>query len=596
MGSKGSLAYTVLVCKTGPYVVPQTSLVPRRERWYNPPYSFSLVLQNGRIRKLLLEAKDTKVSRINLIGLPGGSDAFELAAKFCYGVNIKITISNVVLLRCATRFMEITEYTSKKNLEIRTKVFLKDAVFPNISNSISILHRCETLLPVSEEVNLVSRLINAIANNACKEQLTSGLSKLEYNFLPKPVQCVDSETPSDQTEKTKDHCRNNSWLTTNTIQDKRSVNGFFSSLLKSAIAASTSCKSDLERRIEVVLDLNLTTSKYIALAGLLPDYAHLVYNGLYRAVDIFLKVTTYEKDHSCSVDFITSDHRNAISKVICDYILELMHGSSNVIRLNFVVDEMKRKYGIIISYNKGGRAIQHAYTVIRGTAKEKYNRLPSYIHIMKVNNPGTYTNIKRDDENRYEVAIGEKVRRLSSYSVCLYSASGDNCLDEHIFLQDTSGWMSIILWGIRKLMNYIKDKYARRGEGQIDNRQILVGLCDSSALRRHSISQLSNSSGPPRLWRVAVAPEIGFLSSNYQFRLAFIKEKPFMPPRRTNINAQEYEVRPTHGMRTHNRAHTSEPVPTLRVPPVLTSPPRAPWTNVNRPPTTQRDISNAEFR
>ncbi|PHT54811.1 BTB/POZ domain-containing protein SETH6 [Capsicum baccatum] len=130
---------------------------------------FPLVLRSGRIRKLLLEAKDTKVSRINLTGLSGGSDAFELAAKFCYGVNVEITISNVVLLRCAARFMEMTEDISEKNLKIRTELFLKDKVFPNISNLIFVLHRCETLLPVSEEVNLVSQLINTITNNACKE-------------------------------------------------------------------------------------------------------------------------------------------------------------------------------------------------------------------------------------------------------------------------------------------------------------------------------------------------------------------------------------------------------------------------------------------
>ncbi|KAF3642296.1 hypothetical protein FXO38_21166 [Capsicum annuum] len=90
-------------------------------------HKFPLVLQSGRIRKLLLETKDTKVSRIYLTSLPGGSDAFELAAKFCYGVNVKITISNVVLLRCTTRFMEMIEDISEKNLEIRTEgLFIKD--------------------------------------------------------------------------------------------------------------------------------------------------------------------------------------------------------------------------------------------------------------------------------------------------------------------------------------------------------------------------------------------------------------------------------------------------------------------------------------
>ncbi|PHT42516.1 putative potassium transporter 14 [Capsicum baccatum] len=86
------------------------------------------------------------------------------------------------------------------------------------------------------------------------------------------------------------------------------------------------------------------------------------------------EVTTYEKAHSCLVDFITFDHMNATSKVICDYILELVRDSSNVITPNFMVDEIRKKYGIIISYNEGWRAIQHAYTVIRGTAEENYNR------------------------------------------------------------------------------------------------------------------------------------------------------------------------------------------------------------------------------
>ncbi|KAM3270822.1 hypothetical protein P3S67_029024 [Capsicum chacoense] len=112
------------------------------------------------------------------------------------------------------------------------------------------------------------------------------------------------------------------------------------------------------------------------------------------------EVTTYEKAHSFSVDFITSDHKNATSKVICDYILELMHDSSNVITPNFMVDKMKRKYRIIMSYNKGWRVIQHAYKVIKGTAEENYTRLSSYLHMMKENNPGTYTNLKRDGKNR----------------------------------------------------------------------------------------------------------------------------------------------------------------------------------------------------
>ncbi|CAI9781122.1 unnamed protein product [Fraxinus pennsylvanica] len=408
-------------------------------------HKFPLVSRSGRIRKLMLEAKDSKISRLNLPGVPGGSQAFELAAKFCYGVNIEITISNVAMLRCAAHFLEMTEEFSEKNLEGRTEVHLKDIVLPSISNSVSVLHHCESLLPISEDINLVNRIINAIANNACKEQLTSGLSKLEHNFTSKPTQSFEEETPSDWWGKSLallnldffkrvltavkskglkqemisriliNYAQNflkglvgrdpqlvkgsfadldlqkKQRVTVETIvsllptQSRKSTvpMAFLSSLLKSAIAASasTSCRSDLERRIglqldqaiiedilipanmngnnhsplydtdsvlrifsiflnldeddeednhprnesemvydfdspgspkqssiikvsklldnylaEVALDSNLTPSKFIALAELLPDHARMVYDGLYRAVDIFLKVHPNIKD------------------------------------------------------------------------------------------------------------------------------------------------------------------------------------------------------------------------------------------------------------------------------------------------------------
>ncbi|XP_028096604.1 BTB/POZ domain-containing protein At1g03010-like isoform X2 [Camellia sinensis] len=405
-------------------------------------HKFPLVSRSGRIRKLLLEAKDSIVSRINLSAVPGGPEAFELVAKFCYGVNTEITLSNVAMLRCAAHFLEMTEDFAEKNLETQTEAYLKENILPNTSNSISVLHRCESLLPIAEDINLVNRIINAIANNACKEQLTSGLSKLEHNFPSKP----EIETPSDWWGKSLTvlnldffqrvlyavkskglkqdiiiriliNYAHNSLQGLVVVRDPQLVKGgfldlelqkkqraiieaiigllptqsrksavpmaFLSRLLKSAIAASASTpyRSDLERRIglqldqailedllipanshgnnhspmydtdsilrifsiflnldedddednhlrdesemvydfdspgspkqssllnasklldnclaEVALDSNLTPSKFVVLAELLPDHTRIVNDGLYRAVDIFLKVHPNMKD------------------------------------------------------------------------------------------------------------------------------------------------------------------------------------------------------------------------------------------------------------------------------------------------------------
>ncbi|KAF6135929.1 hypothetical protein GIB67_006821 [Kingdonia uniflora] len=408
-------------------------------------HKFPLVSKSGKIRKLLIEAKDSKVSRINVPAVPGGLETFELAAKFCYGVNIEINLSNVGMLWCAAHHLEMTEEFAEKNLKTRTEIYLKEMVLPSISNSIFVLHRCESLLPIAEESNLVSRIINGITCNACKEQLTSGLSKLEHDFSVKSVTTVETETLSDWwgvklTKLNLDFFRrvlsalksqglnqdliskilinyaSNSFqgfLTKDPQSDKESFldlecqkkhrviieaivsllptqsrkstvpMAFLSSLLKTAImsSASTTCRADLERRIglqldqailedilipatsrgnnhhvlyeidtilkifsiflnvdededdenqlrdenelgydfdsprspkqssiikvsklldnylaEIALDSNLVPSKFIALAELLPDHARIVNDGLYRSVDIFLKVHSNIKE------------------------------------------------------------------------------------------------------------------------------------------------------------------------------------------------------------------------------------------------------------------------------------------------------------
>ncbi|XP_071721060.1 BTB/POZ domain-containing protein At1g03010-like isoform X2 [Rutidosis leptorrhynchoides] len=405
-------------------------------------HKFPLVSKSGKIRKMLIDAKDSKTIRLNLQNVPGGSESFELAAKFCYGINIEINLSNVAKLRCTSHFLEMTEEFADKNLEMRTETFLKEFVLPSITNSISVLHHCESLLPVSEEIGLVTKLVTSIANNASKEQLSCGLSKLESNYPSKPILPLDSENwwgksltmlnleffqrvltvvktkglKQDMIARILMNYAHNS-LQGLFLRDPHLVKGsfsdlesqkkhrvvvevivgllptqshkssvpmaFLSSLLKSSILASTStaCRSDLERRIglqlnqailedilipasshgnnhsqlydtdtifrifsiflnldeddddenpmmdesemvydfdtpsspkqssivkvsklldcflaEIAIDTNLPASKFIALAELLPDHARLVNDGLYRAVDIFLKVHPNLKD------------------------------------------------------------------------------------------------------------------------------------------------------------------------------------------------------------------------------------------------------------------------------------------------------------
>ncbi|KAJ4969368.1 hypothetical protein NE237_016069 [Protea cynaroides] len=144
-------------------------------------HKFPLVSRSGRIRKLVAEHRDSDISRIELVNLPGGAESFELAAKFSYGINFEITSSNVAQLCCVSDYLEMTEEYAKDNLGSRAEAYLDTIVCKNLEMCVEVLQQCENLLPLADELNIVNRCTDAIASKACAEQIASSFSRLEYS-------------------------------------------------------------------------------------------------------------------------------------------------------------------------------------------------------------------------------------------------------------------------------------------------------------------------------------------------------------------------------------------------------------------------------
>ncbi|KAK7286807.1 hypothetical protein RJT34_22068 [Clitoria ternatea] len=144
-------------------------------------HKFPLVSRSGRIRRLVAEHRDSDISRVELLNLPGGAECFELAAKFCYGINFEITSTNVAQLCCVSDYLEMTEDFSKDNLSSRAEEYLDSIVCKNLEMCVEVLQQCESLLPLADELKIVSRCIDAIASKACAEQIASSFSRLEYS-------------------------------------------------------------------------------------------------------------------------------------------------------------------------------------------------------------------------------------------------------------------------------------------------------------------------------------------------------------------------------------------------------------------------------
>ncbi|KAK1267551.1 BTB/POZ domain-containing protein [Acorus gramineus] len=105
--------------------------------------------------------------------IPGGAKAFELVTKFCYGIRLDLTASNVVSLRCAAEHLRMTEDYGEGNLILHAETFLNE-VFASWTDTLKALDTCEEVLPHAEDLHIVSRCINSLAMKACADPFLFG--------------------------------------------------------------------------------------------------------------------------------------------------------------------------------------------------------------------------------------------------------------------------------------------------------------------------------------------------------------------------------------------------------------------------------------
>ncbi|CAD5189372.1 unnamed protein product [Musa acuminata subsp. malaccensis] len=394
-------------------------------------HKFPLVSRSGKIRKTVMDSRDPDLSMLELHGVPGGAEAFELAAKFCYGTNFEITATNVAHLRCIAEYLEMTEDYQEKNLIARAETYLSEIVVQSLEKSLEVLCSCDGLHPIAEEVGILDRCVDAVAINASKEQLVSGLARLECDDESGKLKmhCQDwwvedlsvlkidiyqrviasmrrTGVRSDSIVQSLMHYaqtslkgieRRHNWESGIVVGDKQRVIiealvdllatenittvplSFLFGMLRMAIELATSlgCRLELERRIgfqlelaslddllipssqpndsvfdvdtvhrmlvnfiqrveeddsedsshcgyeslsvkspshssvlkvgrlidgylaEIAPDPHLSLSKFMAIIELLPDYARIIDDGLYRAVDIYLKAHPSLTESEC---------------------------------------------------------------------------------------------------------------------------------------------------------------------------------------------------------------------------------------------------------------------------------------------------------
>ncbi|CAH9125685.1 unnamed protein product, partial [Cuscuta epithymum] len=126
-------------------------------------HKYPLLSRSGKMNRLIYESRDTDLSKITLDELPGGPESFELAAKFCYGIAVDLTATNISGLRCTAEYLEMTEDLEEGNLIFKTEAFLSYVVLSSWRDSIVVLKSCEKLSPWAENLQIVRRCSESIA-------------------------------------------------------------------------------------------------------------------------------------------------------------------------------------------------------------------------------------------------------------------------------------------------------------------------------------------------------------------------------------------------------------------------------------------------
>ncbi|KAK6919435.1 BTB/POZ domain [Dillenia turbinata] len=120
---------------------------------------------SGRLSKLFSKgAKESRNLKVIFHDFPGGSESFELMARFCYSNGtVEINFSNISLLHCAAHFMEMDNSVGKThNLLEQTEKSLDEVRYWTMSELLVVLNRCQDLLPNAGSSGILERLLDSL--------------------------------------------------------------------------------------------------------------------------------------------------------------------------------------------------------------------------------------------------------------------------------------------------------------------------------------------------------------------------------------------------------------------------------------------------
>ena len=131
-----------------------------------------------------------------------------------------------------------------------------------------------------------------------------------------------------------------------------------------------------------------------------------------RQTELFM-ITKYVRDHTCSLDIMVGDHRQATSWIIGECIKKRVQTKKGGYKPQDIISDIQLDHGVNISYEKAWRARESVYETLRGSPEANYSVLPSYLYMLEKMNPGSVVDLVTDDRNQFKylfVALNASIK------------------------------------------------------------------------------------------------------------------------------------------------------------------------------------------
>lgn len=157
---------------------------------------FPLLSKCLRLQRLCSESPDSSSQHqiVRLPDFPGGVEAFELCAKFCYGITITLSPYNIVAARSGAEYLQMTEEVEKGNLVQKLEVFFNSCILRGWKDTIVSLQTTKALPMWSEDLGITSRCIEAIAAKVLSHPSKVSLSHSHSRRVKDDVSCNGTES------------------------------------------------------------------------------------------------------------------------------------------------------------------------------------------------------------------------------------------------------------------------------------------------------------------------------------------------------------------------------------------------------------------